>query len=237
MNTHIAIWIGAISTLAVLSYLAGDNPVYRLFQQAALGISVGMGVIISWQQVLSPMWWKPIQAAVSGTGELQGAWWLLALIPGSLWYFQLSKKYFWVSTLISGLFVGVAAGQAFKGQILIILPQIGASMKPLNPFAADGGFTWLVFFECLSNLVLLVGTFTTLLYFFFSVKTDSPWLATPIRVGRITIMVALGAMFGSTVMTRMSYLLERIEYLTTWWHLHMVPAVTDPANYFSNFFQ
>jgi len=33
------------------------------------------------------------------------------------------------------------------------------------------------------------------------------------RVGRVMIMVALGAMFGSTVMTRMAYLIERLQFL------------------------
>ena len=37
------------------------------------------------------------------------------------------------------------------------------------------------------------------------------------RVGRLMIMVCLGAMFGSTVMTRMAYLLERLEFLHTRW--------------------
>jgi hypothetical protein len=217
MNDPLAIWIGALVTLTVFSYLAGDNPLYRFVQQAALGTSVGIGIIIAWQQVLEPMWWAPIAGAVKGTRGWAGALWLLALVPGSLWYFQLSKKWFWVSTIIFGLFVGVAAGFTFKGVPLLVLPQIGGCLKPLNPFSGPAGFTWQALGDSLNNLLFLAGLLTTLLYFFFSVKMENRLLGTSIRLGRLMIMVALGAMFGNTVMTRMAYLIERLQFLYESW--------------------
>lgn len=148
MNHPLTIWFGVIVTFAVFSYLAKDNAFYRLVQQAALGISVGFGLVIAWQQVLYPMWLNPVLLAAEGEVHWTNGLWFLAIVPGSLWYFQLSKKLFWVSTLVSGLFVGVAAGLAFKNQILLILPQIAASLKPLNPFAGPQGFTWNNLFTC-----------------------------------------------------------------------------------------
>ena len=213
----LTVWLGAIVTFAVFSYLARDNAFYRLVQHAALGVSVGVGLVVAWQQVLYPMWWSHIREAAPETGKWHGYLWMLALVPGSLWYFQLSKRLFWVSTLVTGLFIGVAAGIAFKNQILLILPQVGGSLKPLNPFAAAGGFTWGGFFECFSNLIFLAALLTTLLYFFFSVRTDNRLLRLPMRVGRIMIMICLGAMFGNTVMTRMAYLIERIQFLYEDW--------------------
>ena len=213
MTHPLTIWFGAVVTLAVFSYLAKDNLFYRLVQHAALGISVGFGLMIAWQQVLQPMWWSPVKGALTGASPASGAWWLLALVPGGLWYCQLSKRWFWMSRLVSGLFIGIAAGLAFKSQILLILPQIGASLKPLNPLDADGRLTAESAFTCFSNLVFLVGLLTTLLYFFFSARSDSPLLRKPRRVGRVMIMVALGAMFGNTVMTRMAYLIERLQFL------------------------
>ena len=216
MNDWLVIWIGAIVTLVVFSYLAGDNPVYRLVQQAALGTSVGMGLVIAWQQVLEPTWWTPIRGAFHGE-SWTGALWLLALVPGSMWYFSLSKKWFWVSTIIFGLFAGVAAGNTFKGTPLLVLPQIGGCLKPLNPFAGPGGFTWGALGDCANNLLFLAVLAATLLYFFFSVKMEGRLLGTSIRVGRLMIMVALGAMFGNTVMTRMAYLIERFQFLYESW--------------------
>jgi hypothetical protein len=266
MNDPLAIWVGAIATLIVFSYLAGDNPLYRFVQQAALGTSVGFGIVIAWQQVLEPMWWAPIRGVLWETQDLPGAlgrlafasgsqvvqanamgpsvawqqmiepmcwmpareallpkehWtgalWLLALVPGSLWYFQLSKKWFWVSTIVFGLFAGVAAGFTFKGVPLLVLPQIGGCLKPLNPFAGPEGFTWQALWESLNNLLFLVGLATALLYFFFSVRMENRLLGASIRIGRLMIMVALGAMFGNTVMTRMAYLIERMQFLYESW--------------------
>ncbi|MCX5669910.1 MAG: hypothetical protein NTU94_01120 [Planctomycetota bacterium] len=224
MTDPLAVWVGAIVTLGVFSYLARDNPFYRLIQQAAMGVVVGIQIVVTWKQVLQPMWLSPIQGALAGTRDWTGALWLLALVPGSLWYFQLSKKWFWVSTLVSGLFVGVAAGLAFKFRILLILPQIGASLKPLNPFAGPNGFTWEGFLDSSNNLLFLAALLTTLLYFFFSVKTENRWVRTPMRWGRLMIMVALGAMFGNTVMTRMSYLIERMQFLYEMWLRPLFPG-------------
>jgi len=211
--TTLATCVGALVTLLVFSYLVKDNLLYRLALQAALGAAVGTGVFIAWRDVLRPMWWQPIQGAFQGKRPWTDALWLVALIPGSLWYFQLSKKWFWLSTLITGLFIGVSAGLAFKSQILLILPQIGASLKPINPFAGPGGLTWASVFDCLNHLVFLVGLVTTLLYFFFSLKSETPLVRHSVRIGRIMIMICLGAMFGSTVMTRMAYLLDRLRFL------------------------
>jgi len=217
MTDPLAIWFGAVVTLCVFSCLVRDNPLYRTVQNAALGVSVGIGLVIAWRQVLYPLWWSQISAALRGEADWTGALWLLALVPGSLWYFQLSKRWFWVSTLISGLFIGIAAGFTFKGTILLVLPQIGGSLKPLNPLVMQGGATWHNTFLCLSNLVFLAALLTSLLYFFFSVRTDNPLLRRPMRVGRVMIMISLGAMFGNTVLTRVAYLLERMEFLYAMW--------------------
>jgi hypothetical protein len=229
MNHPLAVWFGAVVTLAVFSYLARDNPFYRIVQHAALGVSVGIALVVAWKQVLYPMWWSHVAGAAAGSEPRTGLLWLLVLVPGSLWYFQLSKRLFWVSTLVSGLFVGVAAGLAFKSQILLILPQIAASIKPLNPFAGPEGLTASSALRCLSNALFLAALLTTLLYFFFSVRTDNPLLRTPMRVGRLMIMVCLGAMFGNTVMTRMAYLIERLQFLFDTWLTPLVRAVASAA--------
>ena len=218
MNHPITAWLGVIFTLAVLSYLVKDNALYRLAQKAAMGIGVGILVVQTWQQVLDPYWWTPIKTALAG-GPASGLFWLLALIPGGLWYCQMSRKWFWVSQPVLGLFIGVAAGITFKTQVLLILPQIGATLRPLNPWALPGGLPWDHFWEngnlwtVLDNAVFLLAFFTALFYFLFTIKADNRVTAGSRRFGRMMIMVALGAMFGNTAMTRMSFLIERMQFL------------------------
>ena len=217
MMHPVTIWVAAIATLAVFSYLYKNNVAFRLVQHAALGVAVGYTIVMAWTQVLWPNWARHIKGAFTGNADWTNALWLLALVPGSLWYFQLSKKRFWPSTLVASFYIGVAAGYAFKTLIILIMPQIGASFKNLNPFVGPEGLTFISTLDCLSNLIFIVAMFTTILYFFFSIRTDAALLRTPIRVGRIMIMVCLGGMFSATVMTRMAYLLERLQFLTQNW--------------------
>lgn len=230
--SSLTIWLGALVTLAVFSYAVKDNPVYRFVQQATLGTYMGMAVTIMAWTILKPRWWDPMstgfQALFTGKEGAVQAWWILALIPGLMWYFQLSKKYFWVSTIVSGWFVGVAAGLAFKTQILLILPQVSATIAPVNPFAGENAANWAALmhgsgeawgqvFLCFNNLLLIVLLLAALFYFFFSIRTDRPTLAFGVRFGRVAIMVCLGALFGNTVMTRVAYLIERLLFLYNDW--------------------
>jgi hypothetical protein len=212
MNDPVTIWVGVIVTLTVLSYLVKDNVFYRLVQKSALGATTGILIILTWKQILYPYWFKHIIEGFRGTNPW-GILWLLALIPGVLFYFQMSKKWFWLSRPVIALFIGVAAGRAFIAQILLILPQIKVAIKPLNPWLMTDGLTTQNALVCLNNLLFMAGFFTTLLYFCFTIKSDSKWLKAPMSFGRMTIMVALGAMFGNTVMTRMAFLIERIQFL------------------------
>lgn len=228
MNETLVIWVGALVTLAVFSYLARDNPVYRIVQHAALGSAVGIGLVVLWRQVLYPRWALPIAdsmhalgRALAGegpaeAGQLTGLLWILALVPGSLWYFQLSRKWVGLSTLITGLFVGAAAGLAIKNQILLTLPQVSASIRPLGLADADGHVTAASVATWANNIVFLVMLLAALLYFFFTIPTGQAVLRGPLRLGRLTIMLCLGGLFGGTVMTRVAYLLERLTFLREW---------------------
>lgn len=226
MNHPVTTWVGAIITLTVLSYLIKDNLFYRLAQKVAMGTGLGIAVVLTWQQVLAPYWWVPIRDALRGTDQAgvaladrSGLLWLLVLIPGALWYAQMSKKWFRLSKPVIGLFLGVAAGLAFKSQILLMLPQLGAALKPLNPWRLPGGLPWDHFWlnrnlwTVINNAVFLLALFTTLLYFCFTIRSDNRLLKAPMKAGRLTIMITLGAMFGNAAMTRMSFLIERIQFL------------------------
>lgn len=241
----LTVWLGAIVTLCVFSYAVKDNPVYRTVQNATLGTYMGMATVIMWNQILYPRWWQRIvhgfQALGADDGMAHGdhwsaVFWILALIPGSLWYFQLSKKLFWVSTIISGWFVGVAAGLAFKTQILLITSQVAATIKPVNPFAGAEPATlsalwsgdvaaWGTVGDCANHVILVILLLAALFYFFFSVRTEHPVLAGTIRFGRVAIMICLGALFGNTVMTRVAYLIERLLFLHDRWFQDQVMAI------------
>jgi len=208
MNDPLAIYIGVLTTMTVLSYLYKDNFFYRIAQKAAMGGAVGVGIVFIWKNVLGPMWGYKIWDAVQGTIHFSNVFWILMLIPGILFYFQMSKKYFYLSRPVIALFIGTAAGLAFKNQVNLIIPQVASVLNPINPWAEGVGWGLAI-----NNIIVLVCFFCTLLYFSFTIKSEGRGFKIPMYFGRISIMVALGAMFGSTVMTRMAFLIERMQFL------------------------
>jgi len=70
--------------------------------------------------------------------------------------------------------------------------------------------------DIISNIVVAGGTFTGLIYFFFS-KEHKGAFGGAAKVGIWVIMVTFGASFGYTVMSRMSLLIGRMDYIFGEW--------------------
>jgi outer membrane protein assembly factor BamB len=132
------LWLSAFCILAIYSYLFKDNAVYRTIVQMFVGISIGYGVIVLWREILYPQWWLPMLDGfkvilLGEPGSPWGALWALVGLLGVLWYFQLSRKYFYLSRFVIGITVGIGAGLTFKSQIGQNIPQVVDSFRPLAP--------------------------------------------------------------------------------------------------------
>ncbi len=68
----------------------------------------------------------------------------------------------------------------------------------------------------LNNLLFLFIVISVMTYFFFSFEQKGP-VAGVARMGRYLLMFAFGAIFGSTVMARMSLLIGRTDFLINDW--------------------
>lgn len=238
MSFEPSIWIGAICTLVILSFVYKENPVYRFFEHVFVGLGVGYGVGLSWTQVLKPYWWDKL-AGVAATpvspAKPGSLWWLLVLIPGSMWYFQFSKKYVWISRLIIGFFMGFGATSYFEGAYGPMFGETGQITQSLKPLwsvpshlgglahadnvvcALTGG--WLHISAPNANYwIFLMVLISCVSYFFFSFRPEKhPVLQRSMAMGRMFFMVCFGAIFGNTIMGRLSLLLERLEFLMRDW--------------------
>lgn len=209
LSSHVGaimIWAGALCTFAVYSILYAENRFYRLFEHIFIGLSTGLGVYLTWSQVLGPMWWDPM---ING-----GAWyWAFAAVAGSMFYFMYSKKNVWISRIIFGYFMGAAAGGIFRDFFGVYFPQIRSSMKPLT---GAGMTIW----DTLNVLIFYVILLTAMSYFLFSFDHKYKGLSQSAKLGRWFLMIGFGSIFGATVMGRMTLFIGRFNFLITrWWPL------------------
>lgn len=200
-------WIAAIATLAILSVVYRENPFYRFFEHLFVGVATGYGVFIVWRDALQETWWAPISGG--------GWYWILAPLLALLYYTIYSPKYAWLSRFWISIMFGLGAGAAFRGFANQVFPQVGASFLPLIP---GEGLTWT---EALNNLVFIGTLLAVMVYFFFSFRHENKVVSGTARVGRWLLMIAFGAIFGSTVMARFSLLIDRIHFLLADW-LHWI---------------
>lgn len=176
-----------------------------------IGAAAGYIVYTTWAQVLRPQWWDRITSG--------HCYWVFALVAGAMFYFIYSRRHVWISRIIFGTLLGLVSGTAFKGFAGVNIDRIHASFKPL--YVHEPGMTSLqVLAASLDNILFVVVLLSVLSYFFFSFEHKTAAIRAPARLGRWVLMFAFGAMFGSTVMARMSLLIGRIHFLLCDW-LHI----------------
>jgi len=203
------VWFGALCTLGLYSILYRENRVFRFFEHLFLGLATGYAIYTAWNDVLLPRWWTPMTGPVAAGGGRW--WWAFALPAGLLFYLIYSRRYAWMSRLIFAVFFGFAAGQAFQGFAGYYFPLIRSAINvPLWNVPPS---------TAVNNLLFLVILLSVMSYFFFSFEQRGA-MARVSRLGRYLLMFAFGAIFGSTIMARMSLLIGRIYFLLSDW-LHV----------------
>jgi hypothetical protein len=211
MNDVITVWIAAILTLMVYSYLIADNPLYRLAQHLFVGSTVGYAAVIIFHNVLRPRLFEPLQQDAAGNWP-----YFIPLLLGLFLLTKGRKSLAWMGNTSLGFLFGVGAALAIGGALLgSFLPQIQASWVPLSPARAGGVGA------ALENLCIAVGTIGTLAYFYFTTGSRSRvrnrLVGFGALVGKWVILITFGALFGNRIMAYVSLLIERVHFLLAEW--------------------
>jgi hypothetical protein len=213
----ITIWVGAFCTLGIYSLLYRENKVYRFFEHLFLGLATGWTLVAAWNNILLPNWWKPLW--------VEGKWYFIFALPaGLLFYFIYSSRHSWMSRLIFGFFFGAAAGQAFQtfaGQFFKQFKKV-VSINPLQPDPSylKGAYALTDASWALNSVLFIAILVAVMTYFFFSFEQKGKVIPKISLFGRYILMFAFGALFGSTIMARMSLLIGRVYFLIhDWLHL------------------
>lgn len=205
MNTF-GMWIAAGLTLAILSFLYRDNPLYKLAEHLYVGVSAGYWVIYIWAFDVKPMLLDEFFSQVG----LEKWILLIPAIFGIMMIMRWFPKTAWMSRWPIAFTVGIAAGLALTAQVQgYIVPQIQATLLPLVAFTGDAVVN---IGRSINNIVLFVGVVCSILYFYFS-REHKGALKVGSRIGIIFLMIGFGASFGYTVMARISLLIGRLTFL------------------------
>ncbi|MEM1062169.1 MAG: hypothetical protein AAGJ97_07570 [Planctomycetota bacterium] len=219
----LGLWVAAGLTLAVFSFLIGDNPAYRFSESVFVGVSAAYWMTVGfWDELVPNLFTRlaPRTVEAWGVGNFDGRiteWDWTALVPLALSFLMLSRllpagrK---VSTWALAFFVGATAGIKIVAYFEAdFVRQLGQTITPLWVAGDDGAFDPAGTF---TSWVALFAVLTPLAYFYFSAGQRGV-LGRVGRVGIVVLMTTFGASFGLTVMGRVSLLIERFEFLFRDW--------------------
>lgn len=191
--------VAGLLTIAILSFLYRDNPVYKMAEYLLIGVSIGYALVIAWKSAMMDLLLTPL------FGE--GDWsLLLPLLLGLMMFGRFHAKTSFISRIPLAVLIGSGAGAAVPAMLgPRILSQVSGSVSPL--VGVGGMPNW-------SEIVVLIGVLTTLAYFFFSSEHRGT-LGVASKIGTWFLMIFFGTTFGYTVMSRMSTFIGRAEFLLT----------------------
>jgi hypothetical protein len=192
-------WIAAIFTILVFTFLYKENPLYRFAEHTVVGASAGYAVALAIKNIndlsITPM--------IKGTYML-----VLPLTLGILIFTRYIKAYRWLSRYPVAIMTGIAIGLSVRTYVHAqFTEQIVATMLPIVGVPLH---------TAINNLLIIIIVICVPLYFIFT-REPKGMISRLTKIGRIAMMVAFGTTFGTTVTTRMVYLIGRLQFLLFEW--------------------
>ncbi|UCF70498.1 MAG: hypothetical protein JSW49_09925 [candidate division WOR-3 bacterium] len=200
------IWVSALMSLAIFSFLYRDNPFYRFAEHVFVGVANGWAVTFYWHNVLAPSLFDPLFRQ----GQL---YYIIPFAAGMLYFTRFIPRVSWLVRIPIGLYMGYYVGVSIPATIqAYIIKQVQGTILSAQNFqawnAGNAGVVW--------SIILFIGVICTVSYFFFS-REHKGVLGLSARVGIIFVMIGFGAAFGYTVMARISLLIGRLQFLLGPW--------------------
>ena len=212
MAELIGIWVAALLTLCIYSFLYRDNPFYRFAEHLFVGVSVGYGIVLTIHQGLIPFAWDPLRDVFTKQQWIG----LIKIIPiciGILFFARLFPAHAWLIRYPIAILIGVGSGLAIPNVMRAdIFQQVHGTLTPFAQIHAGE----LDAFQIFGAILMLIGVIATLTYFFFSVEHRGV-VGGVSKIGIVFLMIGFGSAFGNTVMGRVSLLIQRVDFLLNDW--------------------
>ena len=262
-------WVAAFLTIGIFSYLYKDNPFYKIAEHLFVGISAGYLLSLGFWTQLQPnlfgrlfpaKHYDPDTITYSiynilsfffssifpeggiDKGHDQHLIYLLPLTLGIMMLLSLISNLSWMARWGIAYIVGMAAGLRAYGYLSSnVIGQIKGTAVNIFDFSLP--IFSLSSPSVFNNIIIITGTITGLLYFYFS-KEHKGALGKATKIGINFLMISFGASFGFAVMGRISLLIGRFTDLikfsgtdynfATFWVLFAVIGILGFAAYQEN---
>ena len=191
----IGLWVGWVLMLMIYSYpLYKENFAFRTAEHLFIGVMLAITFITNFDNVMS-MAVNPLMG-----GDILM---IIPIILGLMMFTMLIPEYRWVSRYPVALLVGAGFGLGIRGTIRPNLQD--AIISTITPPAGGGALEWFNF------AYIAIGLICSIMYFLLTIEHSGP-LKAPTRIGRLFIMIGLGAYFGNTVLFRFTMLTGRAQF-------------------------
>lgn len=214
MMETIGIWIAALLTLCILSFLYKENPFYKFAEHLFVGVSAAYWAVYYYYNILRPNLIQPLFVE----GQIL---FIIPLVLGIMMVMRLFPKVGWVSRWPLAFIVGTYAGYNLITYLQSnAVEQVRATLvsfvqlESWRSFFTNPGV--ITFLNAIAIPVVIVGVITGIIYFFFS-KEHKGAFGGFAKIGIWFLMIAFGASFGYTVMARISLLIGRMYFLLHNW--------------------
>jgi hypothetical protein len=226
VSRTIGLWLAAILTLAIMSFLCGDNPFYKTAEAILVGSSAGYAMAYAFytgivDQLLINLFPAMVRAWTSPGLPWDYVWDWVYVIPAILAIMlvcRLLPKGGWIARWPLAFIIGATAGFRLTSHLESdFLLQIKGTITTLWAENANGQFD---LWNSIGAVIILVSVLLCLVYFFFSLEHKGA-VGKAARGGIFVLMITFGAAFGLTVMGRITLLTERFDFLFKEW-LHLM---------------
>ncbi|TLN09736.1 hypothetical protein FDZ74_11555, partial [bacterium] len=160
------IWtiVSFVLTLLILSYVIGDNPLFRFVSYLFVGVASGVVAVVAIYQVIWPKLILPI---------LRGDY--LTLIPLVLSLLLIAKlfpRFSFLGNVSMAYLVGAGAAVAVGGAVMGTL--VSQSQALITPFSLSTAIaSGNPISQIIEGVFILIGTLSTLFYFQFTAKVQA----------------------------------------------------------------
>lgn len=244
LSQSIGVWIAALLSLAIFSFLYKDNPIYKFAEHLFVGVSAGYQFTNLYHQYLK------VKMIIPLTDYMRDYYQLMTFRPealrsdlltvrASLGSSAITLKYFagaffyYILPAIVGLLIltrlirgcewmskyPIAYTVGYGAGMTIMIKIHSDILEQLNASVLSVPELYAKggAGALASYLIIVAGLCCCLAYFYFSAAHRGPIMGTASKVGIWVLMITFGAQFGFTIMARISLLIGRMQYLLGDW--------------------